>query len=345
MKALEQKNPGGARLLLHKLSVALGGVKNLNELRSGKRKGSDTSVSDVDAGSSQTGDASDLEPMPEKEAFSCRSRFEKCFDLIQTACFAAFMALLFSYATTLRSPREYFLCEPRPPGSNPREQQQQQASRAGQHTSKRAVHVWCVVADKEIEDRYITNDDLEFGGITRTADIFEWGDQVLLPGLFGKMGPCSPRDGFARRPAGDVGEKGWFNSAVSAWNESVEEEIIHDALRFASGASGASGAQSSGSSSSHKGLGRRAEEASASGGKWINDTDIPGVLERKGCNDHAWPDGANNLALVNPTPPTIATLLAWEDRPQLRKSNPARKLIMKSRTHLRPPPTPATRRV
>ena len=35
VKALEQKNPGGARLLLHKLSAALGGVKNLNELRMG----------------------------------------------------------------------------------------------------------------------------------------------------------------------------------------------------------------------------------------------------------------------------------------------------------------------
>jgi len=35
VKALEQKNPGGARLLLQKLSAALGGVENLNELSMG----------------------------------------------------------------------------------------------------------------------------------------------------------------------------------------------------------------------------------------------------------------------------------------------------------------------
>ena len=49
--------------------------------------------------------------------------------------------------------------------------------------------------DKMIGDTFITNHFdsglNEFGNIRRTADLYEWGNQVLWPGLFSNAGPCA----------------------------------------------------------------------------------------------------------------------------------------------------------
>lgn len=53
--------------------------------------------------------------------------------------------------------------------------------------------------DKFISDTFIENhfdsQHNNFGGIRRVADVYEWGNQVLLPGLFANAGPCSARVG------------------------------------------------------------------------------------------------------------------------------------------------------
>merc|ERR1719201_346163 len=49
--------------------------------------------------------------------------------------------------------------------------------------------------DKHIMDRIVENhfdsSHNTFESVRRTADIWEWGNTVLWPGLFGDMGPCT----------------------------------------------------------------------------------------------------------------------------------------------------------
>jgi len=64
--------------------------------------------------------------------------------------------------------------------------------------------------DKMFSDTFIENafDSAlnEFKDIRRTADVYEWGNTVLWPGLLGNMGPA----------CGDIGKPGVFNTAMDA---------------------------------------------------------------------------------------------------------------------------------
>eukprot|EP00966_Prymnesium_polylepis_P311980 7208552-Prymnesium_polylepis.1 len=63
------------------------------------------------------------------------------------------------------------------------------------------------VLDKFVVDTLIENDldasHNTFETIRRVADVYEWGNNVLWPGLFANAGPCNAR----------VGAEGHFNSA------------------------------------------------------------------------------------------------------------------------------------
>ena len=73
-------------------------------------------------------------------------------------------------------------------------------------TSLRATEEYYL--DKFFSDTFVENafDAAlnEFGDIRRVADVYEWGNTVLWPGLLGNMGPS----------CGDVGEGGLFNSSL-----------------------------------------------------------------------------------------------------------------------------------
>ena len=53
--------------------------------------------------------------------------------------------------------------------------------------------------DKHVMDRIVENDfdaaHNTFSHIRRPADVYEWGNTVLWPGLFGDAGPCSSNVG------------------------------------------------------------------------------------------------------------------------------------------------------
>ena len=96
------------------------------------------------------------------------------FDLIQTLVYLVFMVTLFLYVDKLRSTNEFYLF-------------------------------------KHIEDTFIENhfdsSHNDFLSVRRVADIWEWGNNVLIPGLMGNAGPC----------AAVVGAEGHFRSALGAY--------------------------------------------------------------------------------------------------------------------------------
>lgn len=71
--------------------------------------------------------------------------------------------------------------------------------------------------DKMVSDTFIENhfdsshNTLE--SIRRTADIWEWGNNVLWPGFFANLGPCNAN--------GDVGSKGWGANSGKGCNDDV----------------------------------------------------------------------------------------------------------------------------
>jgi hypothetical protein len=58
--------------------------------------------------------------------------------------------------------------------------------------------------DKIVQDKLVQPDI--FSAIRRAADIYEWGNTVLLPGLFGDMGPCTETPGSYAYPKTCVDE-------------------------------------------------------------------------------------------------------------------------------------------
>ena len=65
--------------------------------------------------------------------------------------------------------------------------------------------------DKHVMDRIVENNfdssHNTFNSIRRTADIREWGNNVLIPGLFANAGPCAA-------DVGGTGAPGYFRSAT-----------------------------------------------------------------------------------------------------------------------------------
>eukprot|EP00966_Prymnesium_polylepis_P131589 3043448-Prymnesium_polylepis.1 len=111
---------------------------------------------------------SELLPFVDSKARKCKALkalVTQIFDVAQMLVYIACLVTLFAYVAKLRVPDEYFL--------------------------------W-----NRLENTFVENtfDDAHntFRTVRRIADIYEWGNNVFIPGLLGNAGPCAADVGAVR---------------------------------------------------------------------------------------------------------------------------------------------------
>lgn len=132
--------------------------------------------------------------------------FSKCFDLlnstaVQTLTYLAFVALFQLLTESLRLKEECAHARapthPHRPLLRPPHSRLSHAPHPDPSASARPTppHHASVYFDKMIADTFLDNhfdsSHNNFQSIRRVADFYEWGNNVLIPGLFANAGPCA----------------------------------------------------------------------------------------------------------------------------------------------------------
>ena len=105
----------------------------------------------------------------EEEKSALRQAFDQTIEILnstslQTFLYMTFVIIFQTLADTVRMPQEYYF---------------------DKH-----------VMDRLVENMFDSNHNT-FNTVRRIADVYEWGNNVLIPGMFADMGPCSGSIGLA----------------------------------------------------------------------------------------------------------------------------------------------------
>ena len=128
---------------------------------------------------------------------------------VQTLLYFAFVGIFQFLTSTMRVKEEFYLCARASPPTRAHARPHA-PTRTCAHARRSPRAARSLRSDKHVMDRIVENhfdsSHNTFESIRRVADVYEWGNTVLWPGLFGDAGPCTGTPGSRVHPKTCVDE-------------------------------------------------------------------------------------------------------------------------------------------